>query len=156
MGLVRAKIMKNIWCFLLCLLLTNSVIAQTSLGQTKEYIINQHSDCYIHSNTDYYLLLECNNSLCEYEFGGSSNLCKLCGFELPINDLDSFKTKLLQMGYKYLGNIPQIPLVVTREKRQLYGNGLVYANELYSFTILNCSLDGLHPNLIGVLKELFH
>lgn len=69
------------------------------LGQSKQYIINQHNECYIVKNTDTYLEIHCFDIPFFYFFNEDTHLCNKTGMKLPMSEFDWYITKLRKQGF---------------------------------------------------------
>lgn len=117
--------------------------AQLEIGQTKEYIINKHSDCYIESNEDDHIIIDCHGLKSLYMFDEPNKLCGFIGTELNDESLEGLIKTLKNEGYQSEGRL-QAPIFLTskNESTQASSPAVMLQNDTYLITILDYDLEG--------------
>lgn len=89
---------KLIFGLIFCII-TIKVASQSELGQTKQYIINKNEECFIASQSETLLILQCDAIRTKfYGFDDRTSLCWIYGFELTKDFRSTFIKMLIDDG----------------------------------------------------------
>lgn len=139
--------------FLFFLALSNLSYSQLMLGQTKKYIINHFSSCYIEDNNDSTILFKCDNHIYMFYFRGEYNLCKEYRVEAPRDDKENYiKYFKEQELYTYEHRV--ITKTIGEHKATFEAD--LFTNEDTSIILMNgsASIESPDNRMIIIYEEL--
>lgn len=138
----------------------NSFGQMSLLGQTKQYVIKQKSDCRIEfnkvQNGEGLLILKCDENLRSF-FGFYEQTCWIWGYEIYRSHFPILFNTLIKDKYVVTSKKTNIPILVLVTDQKLLNNttGIVLQNDTYKISILRSDLVGNHKNeKIGIYIEL--
>jgi hypothetical protein len=135
---------KKIYLVVLILLASFKLFSQTGyIGQTKTYIINYKSNCYITENNDEYLFLNCDGLTYYFQFD-SIGLCSKCAIELQRKHAYENIFLFEDLGYELIG-FDKSPAIIAKDeidKIDVWQSGIRFENKEIIMVLSKSDLSG--------------